>query len=700
MTFLRVVIACLLALASTMPGEASRSSEALLDWTLVRVPVCLSRELASQVYWSAQQYGHLMAEVFYLAPLQNKGLCGWYDLFVPEAYLFPWRLRMVIRLRRGRMANQDAQGVSHCLAEVIRLRALASDSGRRIFCYSVPMQEVIRTAIEDALDELGLPVADFAVEHPAELSHGDYATNIAMVLGKTAGQNPRELAETITAKLEGQIEYIDRIEVAGPGFINFHLSRDFFAKEVLRAVEEGEAWGRNRNWEGKTVVVEYTDPNPFKEFHIGHLFTNAVGESIARLFIAQGADVKRVNYQGDVGLHVACALYGMMKVGLSSSGEFTAKDLGRAYAVGATANKEDEAAAAEIKQINKAVYERTDAELNALYDKGRQVSLDYFETIYAMVDTKFDHYFFESEAAPLGKELVVSNPEVFPESDGARVFKGDEHGLHARVFLNSLGLPTYEAKELALAKLKDDFVHYDYSVVSTAKEINEYFKVLLKAMSFVYPELAAKTEHIGHGMVRLETGKMSSRTGDVIAAMDFIDDITDAAVAKMKESGGGETDRELARDIAIGAIKYATLKGSIYQDSIFNKEQALSFEGASGPYLQYTHARIASVLEKAKAAGIAPKLESTTLSAGAFDVEKLVYRFPEVAEEAFESREPHQVATFLIELSAAFNTFYGQERIADANDIQAPYKALLSAAVQQTIKNGLWLLAIKAPERM
>lgn len=560
------------------------------------------------------------------------------------------------------------------------------------------MQEVIRTAIGDVLKDLGLLEADFAVEHPSDLSHGDYATNVALVAAKAAGQNPRQLAEAIASKLEGEIEYVDRIEIAGPGFINFHLARDFFAKEILRAVDQGEAWGRNDHLEGKTVLVEYTDPNPFKEFHIGHLFTNAVGESIARLFMAQGADVKRVNYQGDVGLHVASAIYGMKQLGLTPYSDFSPKDLGKAYALGATANKENETAQAEIKRINKAVYERSDEELNALYDKGRQVSLDYFETIYQMVDTKFDHYFFESEAAPLGKELVLNNPGVFPESDGARVFKGEEHGLHSRVFLNSLGLPTYEAKELALAKLKDNFVHYDHSVISTAKEINEYFKVLLKAMSFVYPELAAKTEHIGHGMVRLSTGKMSSRTGDVIAAIDFIDEITAAAKEKMKENG--KVDETLARDIAIGAIKYATLKGSIYQDSVFNKEAALSFEGASGPYLQYTHARIASVLTKAETAGVTPKLDEASVPANTYEVEKLIYRFPEVVEEAFEDREPHQVATYLIELAAAFNTFYGNERIADASDQHAPYKALLALAVKQTIKNGLWLLAIKAPEKM
>lgn len=562
------------------------------------------------------------------------------------------------------------------------------------------MQEVIRTAIEEVLRDMGLAAADFSVEHPADMAHGDYATNVALIAAKAAGQNPRQLAEAIAGKLEGVIEYADRIDTAGPGFINFHLARDFFAKETARAVAENEAWGRNGHWAGQTVLVEYTDPNPFKEFHIGHLFTNAVGESIARLFMAQGADVRRVNYQGDVGLHVAAALYGMKQLGLTPESGFTAKDLGRAYALGATANKENEEAAADIKAINKAVYERSDAQLNALYDKGRQISLDYFETIYQMVDTKFDHYFFEREAAPQGKELVLAHPEVFPESDGARVFKGEEYGLHSRVFLNSAGLPTYEAKELALAKLKDEYVHYDHSVISTAKEINEYFKVLLKAMSFVYPALAAKTEHIGHGMVRLASGKMSSRTGDVIAAVDFIEEITAAAAEKMQESGAASADRELARDIAIAAIKYATLKGSIYQDTVFNKEQALSFEGASGPYLQYTHARIASVLEKAKAAGIEPALRTGSMPAEPYEVEKLLYRYPEVVEDAFEAREPHQVATYLIELASSFNTFYGSERIADSADPHAPYKALVAAAVKQTVKNGLWLLAIKAPEKM
>jgi len=560
------------------------------------------------------------------------------------------------------------------------------------------MESVLRTAIEDVLNELGLAPIDFAIEHPNEMEHGDYAANVAMVLAKKAGQNPRELAESIKGKLDDQIEYIEKIEIAGPGFLNFYLHRDFFVGEVDRAIKAGDEWGKNDSWSDKKVVVEYTDPNPFKEFHIGHLFTNAVGESIARLFIWNGADTKRVNYQGDVGMHVANAIWGMQQLGIDASSDFTPKDLGQAYAKGATAYKEDEAAAEEIRTINKAVYERSDEAINALYDKGREVSLSYFESIYKLVGTQFNDYFFESEAGPKGRELVLANPDIFPESEGARVFKGEEYGLHTRVFVDKEGLPTYEAKELALAKLKEERLgEYDHSVISTASEINDYFKVLLKAMSFVYPELAEKTEHIGHGMVRLATGKMSSRTGEVVPALEFIEEIKQAAANKMADNGKSSDDTT-ASQVAIGAIKYATLKSNILQDSVFDKEQALSFEGDSGPYLQYTHARICSVLEKAKAAGVEPNIAQVPEET--YEVEKWLYQFPEVVEEALAERAPHLVTVYLTKLAGAFNTFYAHEKIADASEIAAPYKAAVADAVRQTLKNGLWVLGIEAPEEM
>ena len=561
------------------------------------------------------------------------------------------------------------------------------------------MDDVIKTAILDTLETLGILPVDFVVEHPGDLAHGDYATNVAMVAAKASGTNPRELAEKIVANLAGQIEYVDRLEIAGPGFINFYLARDFFTTEIARARQADAAWGKNDTEAGHKILVEYTDPNPFKAFHIGHLFTNTVGESIARLGEMQGADIRRVNYQGDVGLHVAHAIYGMQQLGLTPVVPFTATDLGQAYVLGATAYRDDVTTQPIIRELNKKIYDRSDDIVNALYDSGRAVSLNYFETVYETIGTKFDEYFFESEMAPKGKELVLAHPEVFPLSDGAHIFKGEDHGLHTRVFLNNEGLPTYEAKELALAKAKDErFGGYDHSIISTAKEINEYFKVLKTAMGLVYPELAAKTEHIGHGMVRLTTGKMSSRTGEVIIATDFIADIAAVAHEKIVATGVATPTESLATAIALGAIKYATLRSNIEQDSVFDTTKALSFEGDSGPYLQYTHARIGSVLDKAAACGVAP--DASTPPAEAYPVEKILYQFPEVIIEAWEERAPHVVVGYLTELAGAFNTFYAHEKIADPTDEFAPYKAAVADAVRITLRNGLWTLGIQAPERL
>ena len=564
------------------------------------------------------------------------------------------------------------------------------------------MKETIKDIVNTALAEISIEPTEFVVEHPADLSHGDYAVNVAMVLAKKIGKNPRALAEEIVFVLEkNNHSFIESVSVAGPGFINFHLDKSFFAEKLNEVLTKESEWGSNESLDGKKYFVEYTDPNPFKEFHIGHLFTNSVGEAISRLVQFSGADTKRLCYQGDVGMHVANAIYGMIKLGYTATNDLTAKDLGKAYACGATVYKDgSQTEKEEIKVINKKIYDRTDPEINELYDLGRKVSLEYFETIYKKLDTHFDEYFFESEAGPKGVDLIKSHEDIFSKSDGAVVFAGDKYGLHTRVFLNSEGLPTYEVKELALSKMKEDRLgDFDHSIISTSNEINDYFKVLKKAMSFIYPEIAAKTEHIGHGTVRLASGKMSSRTGDVIAATDFIDDIALVAAKRIAESNPKLAgDKALAEVIALGAIKFSTLKGNILQDSIFDKEAALSFEGATGPYLQYTHARINSVLEKAEAAGVVAKTEIT--SDKVYDVEKLIYRFEEVVLEAMEERLPHKVAQYLIELAGTFNTFYAEEKIADKADEAAPYKAAVTKAVGQTIKNGLWLLGIKAPAEM
>jgi len=555
----------------------------------------------------------------------------------------------------------------------------------------------IKDALKHILDGIGVSIQDLAIEHPTELTHGDYATGVALQYAKQAGMKPRELAEKIVESL-GSIESVSKIDIAGPGFINFYLSPDAIFKTIEEARTVGK-WGANRNEEGKKTIVEYTDPNPFKEFHIGHLVTNAIGESISRLFVYAGAEVKRANYQGDVGRHVARAIWGLMQSGDSPE---DVQALGRAYAAGAAADTDGSVAKSEITAINKKVYDRSDERINDLYDRGRKTSLEHFEHLYAILGTKFDFYFFESEAGPYGKEVVQSHLKngVFKESEGAVVYGGEKKGLHTRVFLNSEGLPTYEAKELGLSKMKYEKFPYEKSVIVTGNEINEYFKVLFAAMQEVFPELAEKTTHVSHGMMRLEEGKMSSRTGNVITGESLLADLSEAARARATESRA-ENPEKLAEQVAVAAIKYQILRQATGKDIIFNREQALSLEGDSGPYLQYAHARAHQVVEKAKEQNITSIYgrEAVPYMEPRDTVARLLIRFPDIVARAAENLEPQLIANYLVGFAGAFNSWYAQEHILDGTSA-AEHKVALVDAARVTLKNGLWLLGIPAPERM
>jgi len=552
----------------------------------------------------------------------------------------------------------------------------------------------IREKLAAALEMEGVVVeaASIVLEHTADFAHGDYATSAALAYAKELITNPRALAEKLVAAM-GEIEGVSKIEIAGPGFINFTLDKKYLAEMLEIGRTHGEKWGSGVGMKGRKVMVEYTDPNPFKEFHIGHLVTNATGESIARLFEFAAADVKRANYQGDVGRHVARAIWGLMQSGEPAH---EVKALGRAYAAGAAADVDESVAKDEITAINKKVYDRSDPAVNTIYDLGRTTSLAHFEELYKILGTKFDFYFFESETGPFGKEVVEKNMDsVFEKSDGAVIYDGEKKGLHKRVFLNSEGLPTYEAKELGLSKMKFDKFEYDTSVIVTGNEINEYFKVLLAAMGEVFPELAAKTRHTSHGMMRLTEGKMSSRTGNVITGESLIEDLAEVAKERATESRA-EDKEKLAQEIAVAAIKFQILKGGTSKDIIFDRERALSVEGDSGPYLQYAHARTHAIVEKAKEAGIEGKLDA---SQEASTLARLIYRFYEIVIHAQEELEPHIVANYLITVASAFNSWYAQEQILDGTPAAA-HKVALTDITRQTLKNGLWLLGIPAPEKV
>lgn len=548
------------------------------------------------------------------------------------------------------------------------------------------MKEEIKEIIKKAI---GGQAVDFSVEVPADKKHGDYSTNVALILAKKSGKNPMEIANLIKEKVK--LDLFSKIEVAGPGFINFFIQDKIFI-ENLKKIDKN--FGKGDELKNKKVIIDYTDPNPFKEFHIGHLMSNAIGESLSRIFEFQGAKVKRVCYQGDVGIHIAKAIWGKMEnAGLS---------WGKAYALGDEMYRTSAEANEKITIINKKIYDKSDENINKLYDAGKKESLKDFDDIYKKLGTKFDWLIFESQVSDLGKKIVEKGLKfgVFEKGEnGAVIFRGEKYGLHTRVFINSEGLPTYEAKDLGLAEIKYKKYEYDKSVVVTGNEINEYFKVMLCAMKEVNLKLAEKTKHIGHGMLRLPKGIMSSRTGNVITARSLIEKVKVLVKGKIKDRELSDAERqEITEKVAIGAIKYSILKQSIGSDIIYDFNKSISFEGDSGPYLQYSCVRAVSILRKAKEEKISPSFKKIPEKIA--QLEKTMYYFPEIIKKAGENYEPHYISLYLTELASQFNNYYAKNKIVDKKEESSGYRVALTATFVRIMKNGMWLLGITVPEKM
>ncbi|HVV38731.1 MAG TPA: arginine--tRNA ligase [Candidatus Paceibacterota bacterium] len=548
------------------------------------------------------------------------------------------------------------------------------------------IRQDIEQAITVALTAMGAEGVAFALERPGSMDHGDYATNAALIAAKILKKNPKEVADELASNLA--IEGIKKIEVAGPGFINFTLSGSV-VKEVVHEAH-GKEWGNNTIYKGKKVMVEYTDPNPFKQFHIGHLMSNAIGESIARALEHSGAEVLRANYQGDVGPHVAKALFVLLEKNIENP---TIEDISRAYVEGATRYEEKPEDKLAIDALNKKIYDKTDERVNELYKKGRTLSLEHFEEIYKILGTKFDLYFFESETANKGLEIVRARPEIFEASEGAIVFHGEKYGLHTRVFINKLGLPTYEAKDLGLIVEKEQRGQSDHYIYVTANEQNEYFKVVFQAAGLVFPEIANKLMHRSHGMMRFAEGKMSSRVGNVITGESLLMDLMGETNTKM-EGRELKDAHNTAQQVAVGAIKYAVLKQSSGKDIVFDPEKSLSLEGDSGPYVQYALVRARALLRNARSAKVVDPEP-----AGPMPIERLIVHFPQVVERTVHELEPHYVATYLTELAGMFNSWYASERLIVDGAITSRALAVVKA-IENTLAQGLQVLGIPTPEEM
>lgn len=527
----------------------------------------------------------------------------------------------------------------------------------------------LREAIAGAVKELYGQKFEPELSRPAP-EFGDFSTNAAMQLANEFGSNPSDIAQDLAKKL-AEVEMVDSAQMAGPGFINIKLKDDALLTLMSTKPEQ--------KLKGQQILVEFGDPNPFKEMHIGHLYSYIVGESLCRLLESQGAKVERLSYHGDVGLHVAKAIWGMQHSEGPSIGQF--------YQAGAKAYEENESDKAEIEKLNAQVYDN-DSSIQELYQRGKTASFEEFDKYLKLLNIKTDKRYLESDSAAAGLAMVEANTgRVFEKSEGAIVYMGEQDGLHTRVFITSKGLPTYEAKDLGLAELKDkDYPEAERSIIITANEQADYFKVMLAALAKIKPELATKTTHAYHGFVNLTTGKMSSRKGEVFTAEKLISDVA-AAFHKAFDADN--------QALELGAIKYGFLKYRLGQDIMYDPAESVSLEGDSGPYLQYAHARARSILDKA---GSKSDAKNSDLQAEERRLARKIGEFAEVVESAAVELLPSHIGTYLYELCQAFNRFYESNRVID--DPRQAIRLNLVEAYADNLKSGLALLGIEAPNHI
>lgn len=535
---------------------------------------------------------------------------------------------------------------------------------------------------------------EVALSRPDE-QFGDYACNVALQLAKQLNMNPRDVAEQLAVQLR-DLEGVTDVAVAGPGFINMTLSDGVLIQEAFEI-------DPHQQDQGKQVLVEFGNFNPLKTVHLGHLYTTIVSSAIAKLLERSGADVHPISYHGDVGRHIAMAIWAIGKDtnwdvsklqqlddGVDAATTHHLKtSLGSYYAKGHQAYESDLGAAEEIREVNRQVYDRDNEAVNKIHEFCVQHSLEHFDTIYRELGVTFERHYFESETAPIGIEIVKDNlGSVFEESDGAIVYKGEQDELHTRVFINSHGLPTYEAKDLGLIKLKQrDFPNADLSIVITGNEQVEYFKVMLAALRHIHPDLAAKTEHISHGFLSLTTGKMSSRTGNVVEAHSLMD-------ATREQVSMSFPDSDVQQDVYLAALKYTFLKSRIGGDIVFDVQESVSLNGNSGPYIQYAYARAKSILRKKSAAHSQP----FELEAGERSLVRKMSEYEEVLEKATKERMPHYICAYLYELAQKFNSFYEKNRVIDSE--REAERLRIVQAYADILNDGLQTLGIPSPEKM
>ncbi|PIU36791.1 arginine--tRNA ligase [Candidatus Roizmanbacteria bacterium CG06_land_8_20_14_3_00_34_14] len=563
------------------------------------------------------------------------------------------------------------------------------------------IKDKILKNLKEVLNKLNIKDVDVSLEKPANSDFGDYSTSLPLKLTKQLKKSPMIIADEIVKNFPKN-ENIQKIEIVKPGFINFWISTVQSINRLTEILEKGFTFPEYHLGKNKKVMVEFAHPNTHKLFHIGHLRNISTGESVVRILEAVGNKVIRSNYEGDVGLHIAKCLFGIKNSKTDIKKLKTLQEeiefIGKMYSTGTKAYEDDEKSKQEIIKINKMIYDR-DPKIMPLWTETRQWSLEYFDQNYKRFYSHFDRLYFESEIHESGLEISkeILKKGILENSQGAVVFNGKKYGLDIRVFINSLGYPTYEGKELALAEKEfSDFGELDKIIHTVTPEQTSFFKVTFKVEELIdEKKYKNKQYHLAYEWVKLKAGKMSSREGNIIEANWLIDEVKKKILEKSK------CDEETAETLAVASVKYSFLKNGTQTIIHFDIDESIAVDGNSAPYLIYTYVRCQSVLKKAKNYLTRTyDIDKSNLNFDELNVLRLINQFPEIVQKAAIQLSPNIIANYLYELAQKYNYFYQKNKILESKEKIKQFRLMLTQATGKVIKEGLYLLGIKTVEQM
>ena len=569
------------------------------------------------------------------------------------------------------------------------------------------MKQIIAGRIADAaqasFENCALTVADVTamLETPPDKKLGDYALP-CFRLSKTLRKAPQMIASALAEKMSG--EEIDRVEVVG-GYMNIFVSRGSLAEGIVKAVLANPGrWGSSEVGKGKPVGLDYSSINIAKRFHIGHLSTTMIGHSLKRIYDFNGYTTVGINHLGDWGTQFGKMICAYKKWGnreeVEAGGVQAMVDLYVRFHAEAEKDPslEDEGRAW-FKKI-----EDGDPEAMEIFSWFKEVTLKDTQRVYDLLGVSFDSYngeaFYNDKMGPVVDELREKG--LLVESQGAQVVQLEEYGMPPALVLRSDGATLYITRDLAAAFYRHNTYHFDKCLYVVAYQQNLHFKQLFKILELMGHDWYKGMEHVSFGMVSYEGRALSTREGYVV----YLEDLLNKAIEKAREiieekSPNLPNKDEVARQVGVGAVVYFDLHNERIKDIDFRWERALSFEGETGPYVQYTHARCCSVLRKAQAYADVEPDYSVLCDDEALDVLMLISRFPEVVRKAMDQNEPSLITRHTTSLAQAYNKYYFEHRIMEENDpAGSAARVNLTDAVRDVIKTGLYLIGVEAPERM